>query len=206
MASAEYGSRPFVFVGRFVDKKNLIALIEAYARYREIAEGVPRRLVLVGSGPEGEAISARIASLGLGADIDLPGFLSAPETACALAQALALVLPSREEQWGLVVNEALAFALPVIVSEAVGSRDALVRNLINGFVIEPGSREGIAHAMLALAEDEALWQRMSQASAKRAPLGDTARLADAVAHILDPRDEEAAAAVSLFAQQLEFSR
>ena len=50
------------------------------------------------------------------------GFQQAPFIAHALASAVCLLLPSIEEQWGLVVNEALAFGLPVIVSPRVAHR------------------------------------------------------------------------------------
>jgi glycosyltransferase involved in cell wall biosynthesis len=174
-----HSQRDFVFVGRFVDKKNLVELVEGFAIYAKAAGPKARRLVLIGSGQEEPAIKAAAGAHGVTGLIDFPGFLGAGEVAARLSGALALVLPSVEEQWGLVVNEALAFGLPVIVSPAVGSGDALVRNLQNGFVIELGAPEGIAAAMHALAEDEALWRRMVNASHQRAWLGDTGRLADA---------------------------
>ena len=188
---AAFEDRPFIYVGRFVAKKNLIELIEGYARYRELAGPAARRLVLAGSGPEEAAMRARIDLLGLGDAIEFPGFLTAEQVSGRLAGALALVLVSREEQWGLVVNEALAFGLPAIVSIPVGSRDALVRNLVNGYLVECGSTEGIAAAMQALAADRAAWQAMVAASHERAWLGDTERLADAVELLLDPQAEPA---------------
>ncbi len=174
-----YGARAFVFIGRFVPKKALPDLVDGYAAYVRQA-AAPRRLILVGSGPEEAAIRQRADDHGIAHLIDFPGFLGPEAVARILADGLALVLPSTEEQWGLVVNEALAFGLPVIVSAAVGSRDVLVRNLDNGFVIEPGSPEGLGLAMARLADDEAEWRRMVGRSHARAKWGDTERLADAV--------------------------
>ena len=119
-----------------------------------------------------------------------------------LAKSLALVLVSREEQWGLVVNEALAFGLPVIISPAVGSGDVLVRNLFNGFVIENGSTDGLAQAMTILSGNEKDWQRMGQASRARAWLGDTERLADAVELLLDPGAAGAAECIAAFRAEM----
>ena len=202
-AGAAYAARPFVFVGRFVAKKNLTALIEGYGQYAAAAGSQTRRLVLVGSGPDEAAIRAAVAENGVTGLVDFPGFLDPAAVAKELAGALALVLPSTEEQWGLVVNEALAFGLPAIVSTSVGSRDVLVRNLVNGYVIEPGSRAGLAAAMTALAGDEARWREMVAASHERAWLGDVERLADAAELLLYPRATDAAARIAEFRQALE---
>ena len=201
--SAPYGQRPFVYIGRFVAKKNLTGLVEGYARYAAAAGIAARRLVLAGSGEEEAAIRARASALGVSHLIDFPGYRDAAGVARLLAGAVALVLPSTEEQWGLVVNEALAVGLPAIVSTQVGSRDALVRNLVNGFVIEPGSRDGLAAAMAALADDEALWRRMVAASHARSWLGDTERLADAVELLLDPGAAGAAERLREFDRMLD---
>jgi glycosyltransferase involved in cell wall biosynthesis len=185
-----FTARPFVFVGRFVAKKGLADLLEAYARYAQTAGSKARRLVLVGGGPDEGTLRAQAEALGIERLVEFAGFVGAESVARALAGALALILPSREEQWGLVVNEALAFGLPAIVSTQVGSRDLLVRNLINGFVIEPGSLDGFAMAMRCIAEDEGLWRRMVAASHARAWMGDCERLADAVELYLDPLASE----------------
>ncbi len=189
--------RQFIFVGRFVEKKNLVDLIEGYAAYRAAAGPAAHRLVLVGAGPAEAAIRARIATLGIAGEVDLPGFLGAGDVSRLLAGALALTLVSTVEQWGLVVNEALAFHLPVIVSGAAGSRDALVRNLVNGYVVENGSIAGIARAMAAMG-DEANWRALVAGSRDLAWLGDTGRLADAVELLFDPAASPAAARIAAF--------
>lgn len=202
---APFASRDFIFVGRFVDKKNLIELVEGYAIYAKAAGKTARRLVLIGSGPEETAIRGRADALGVSDRIDFPGFLSAEAVAQRLGQGLALVLPSAEEQWGLVVNEALAFGLPAIISPAVGSGDLLVRNLVNGYVIELNAPQGLAAAMLALSGDEAAWRGMVAASHARAWLGDTERLADAAQALIAPGDGQAAQRIQEMQQSLACS-
>lgn len=203
---APFAERPFVFVGRFVDKKNLAALVRAYASYATAAGSAARRLVLVGGGPDETVLRSLVAELGLGERVEFTGFLGAEAVSQHLAGALALVLPSVEEQWGLVVNEALAFGLPAIVSHEVGARDALVRNLVNGFVVESGSAEGIAAALTAMSESEDRWRAMVAASGERAWLADTARLADALELVLDPGNADAAANVARYLDCLEIVR
>ncbi len=197
-----FKQRDFMFVGRFVAKKNLFMLVEAFATYCAAAGENGRRLVLVGSGPGEAELRARITALGIEHRVDLPGFLDAQAVSLALSGALALVLVSTEEQWGLVVNEALAFGLPVIASTAVGSRDVLVDNLINGFIVEPGSIDGIARAMLDISANEQLWRRMVAASHDKAWMGDTERLADAVEWLLDPAIGSASSRLDEFARAM----
>ena len=172
--------RPFVFVGRFVAKKNLAFLLDAYATYRQRAGAAARRLVLVGGGELEPAVHAQIAALGLGDAVEITGFVDEREVAQRLAAARALLLPSVEEQWGLVVNEALAFALPVVVSQAVGARDALVEDGVSGFVRASDDRAGWAEAMVALGHDEALGTRMCEAAKRLASAGDAERFAEGV--------------------------
>lgn len=172
--------RPFVFVGRFVAKKNIVFLVEAYAHYRRQAGPTARRLVLVGGGELEAQVRSRIAALGLDDAVEITGFVGAPQVAAHLASARALLLPSTEEQWGLVVNEALALDLPVAVSRAVGSHDTLVRHGINGFVLAPDDGAAWAEAMLALGGDEDRWEAMREASRALAPAGDTQRFAEGV--------------------------
>lgn len=199
-----HADRHFIFVGRFVDKKNLHRLVDGYARYVALAgPGKARRLLLVGSGEEENALRTRLAEHGADGLVDLPGFLGAEAVSRALAGSLALLLVSSEEQWGLVVNEALALGLPAVVSREVGSGDVLVRNLVNGFVIESGSPEGMAQAMLALASDPARWARMAHASRDRAWLGDADRLADAMEILLYPNAAAASDRLERFAAEME---
>ncbi len=176
---------PFTFVGRFVPKKNLFHLVEAYAVYAARAGAHPRRLQLIGSGELEASIRALCVERKVDHLVDFTGFLSAPEVSARLAASLALILISVEEQWGLVVNEAIALDVPVIVSTAVGAADALVRNLCNGFIFEPDAVNGIATAMTMLAEDPNLRERMSNAARERAWLADSERFADAVQHLIE---------------------
>lgn len=194
---------PFTFVGRFVPKKNLLNLIEAYALYVAQAAGRPRRLQLIGSGAQEAQIRARCAELRVDHLVDFTGFLSAPDVAGRLAASVALILLSVEEQWGLVINEAIALDVPVIVSTAVGAADALVRNLCNGFIFEPNAIGGIAAAMKLLAEDPDLRNRMAMAARQRAWLADSERFADAVQHLVEEdRQTPAAAAIVRFESSL----
>jgi glycosyltransferase involved in cell wall biosynthesis len=173
-----YDQRPFLFVGRFVPKKNIKTLIQAYGLYWKKRGSEARDLVLIGDGPLRPEIEAQIADLGAAGQVRLTGFLDQPAVAQAMSAALCLITPSVEEQWGLVINEALAFNLPVIASSAVGATEALVRSGVSGFVVEPGNAAGMAFHLCLFDADERLWRRLRDGARAMAARGDVGRFVD----------------------------
>src|SRR6185437_12034214 len=120
----------------------------------------PRELRFCGSGEKGEELAAEVRRRGI-EGVRFLGFLQADEVARELNSALALILPSTHEPWGLVVNEALALGVPVLCSDAVGARDTLVRTAVSGFVFEADNPEGLAHLMHRLSNDAEEWRRLA---------------------------------------------
>lgn len=117
----------FLSVNRFVPEKNLARLIRAYAQYRAGVD--PEQawdLVLCGGGPGAGEVEEAVASSGVAGSIHRPGFLQADELARWYAFASAFVHPSLLEPWGLVVNEAAACGLPLLVSNRAGCSETLV--------------------------------------------------------------------------------
>jgi glycosyltransferase involved in cell wall biosynthesis len=176
----DHGNRDFLCVARFVDKKNLHVAIDAFARFVRDHPALGTRFRLAGSGVLEGALREQVARHGLQDRVEFLGFLGADAIAREMASSLALVLPSIEEQWGLVVNEAVALNLPILCSENVGARDTLVRNGVNGFVFEPDNPDGLAFYMHLLASDPVLWAGMCRKSAEIAPLGDVSAFVDGI--------------------------
>jgi len=117
----------FIAVNRFVPEKNLVALVEAYARCRALAvDSLAWDLVLCGGGPAIDQVEAAISASGYAASIHRPGFLEGDDLALWLSGAGAFVHPSVMEPWGLVVNEAAASGLPLLVSDRAGCVETLV--------------------------------------------------------------------------------
>lgn len=126
-----------IFVGRLIEAKNLLALINAFAEVRRDGAGAEWSLVFLGDGPLAEPLRQRADELGLADTVHLlPGraWYRVPDV---LALADALVLPSRSEPWGLVVNEAMVCGLPVVVSERCGCVTDLVQHERNGLIFDP---------------------------------------------------------------------
>lgn len=139
------GLRPnnFVFVGRLIAVKNLPALLTSFAKARaQSPNAADWGLILLGDGPEEALLRQTITKLDVGDGVKLlPGrpWFRVPDV---LALSNVLVLPSMSEPWGLVVNEAMACGLPVIVSDRCGCVPDLVHDGQNGFVFNP-SRSGV---------------------------------------------------------------
>lgn len=121
-----------LYVGRFVKEKNLFTLIDAVNKVKEKQKNII--CLMVGSGSlEGE-LKKYIIQLGLQDFIRFVPFQRFKKLTCYYSIADVFVLPSENEQWGAVVNEAMNFNLPVVVSDRVGCGDDLVKNNYNGFV------------------------------------------------------------------------
>lgn len=175
-----FADRHFTIIARFVAKKNLFRAIEAYDQYRRLAGEAARPLHLCGSGVLEQELRADVARRGLEDKIIFCGFLQEKGIAETLGSTLCLLLPSIEEQFGLVVNEALAMGVPTILSDVCGARDVLVRSGVNGHIVEPDNPEGLARHMLAVAGDEAEWRRLSLNGRQFCPLADSDFFAEAV--------------------------
>jgi len=171
----------FLASARFIEKKNLPRLMEAFARYRELAanaeelkpetlkaestssglqpsspqsgEGhAPWDLVLLGDGDLRSSLESQVSSLKLQHCVLLPGFKQYPELPTYYAHAGAFIHASTTEQWGLVVNEAMASGLPVLVSNRCGCAPDLVQEGVNGFTFDPYEVEQLAQLMLKISD------------------------------------------------------
>ena len=197
----------FLSLGRFVAKKNLSTLIRGYRIFLDANPGSRTHLVMVGSGEEDASLRKLCRDLRLpvydktnsGSNakagtreeplgVHFYGFRQLDENPVFYALADAFVLPSLWEEWGLVVNEAMASGLPVIVSETAGCAEDLLmtgrlaappqwseklreclaqlagRIRQNGFAFNPRSAHSLANAFVLLESAPELRQRMGQAS------------------------------------------
>jgi glycosyltransferase involved in cell wall biosynthesis len=139
--------RFFLASSRFVAKKNLDRLLDAYAGYRRRAGRDAWHLALLGDGALRAELERRIARPDLAGAVLLPGFRQYHELPVWYGLAGAFVHASTTEQWGLVVNEAMAAGLPVIVSERCGCAPDLVQDGVNGVTFDPCDVEALAGLM-----------------------------------------------------------
>ena len=190
----------FLSLGRFVAKKNLATLIRAYHHLLDACPDCQTHLVMVGSGQEEPSLRRLCSELHLpicdhpplrlppsafrAPSVHFYGFRQIDENPVFYALADAFILPSLWEEWGLVVNEAMASGLPVVVGESAGCAEdllkpgaaALAEDLcrrspelasgvrLNGFVFNPESPESLAAVLRALASAPALREVMGRNS------------------------------------------
>jgi glycosyltransferase involved in cell wall biosynthesis len=156
--------RYFLVVARFLDWKNIPFVVRAYAEYRRARPANPCALVLCGSGPE-EALIRRTIRETQARDVHLAGFRQVDELPAFYALATAFILPSAWfECWGLVVNEAMASGLPVLVSRMVGCCEDLVRDGENGFAFDPHDVSALGDYMARIAHSPETAQKMGARS------------------------------------------
>ncbi|MFZ0805690.1 MAG: glycosyltransferase family 4 protein [Candidatus Sulfotelmatobacter sp.] len=161
----ELPDRYFLFAGRLVPEKGVFDLLSAYAK---LDDSLRRQvgLVFVGDGPSRRAIEDQAASISPGW-IKCAGFAQRESLATYYALAEMLILPTYTDTWGLVVNEAMACGLPVILSRAAGCASDLVSDHGNGLLIPSGDRAGLASAMTKLAQQPVLSKTMGARSLER---------------------------------------
>lgn len=131
----------FLFVGRYVKDKGLDVLYDAYKYYKSNNKK-PWKLICAGGGD----FPFKNNILG----IENKGFIQPKDINNLFLKASALVLPSTFEPWGVIVHEATAAGLPIIVSDACGSSEHLVKNGINGYIFPSGDFISLAYKMRVL--------------------------------------------------------
>ncbi len=158
----ESRDRSVLFLSRLHPKKNVEALIDAFAGLGDVRSGW--RLDIAGDGEAGYVGSLKRRAARWEGEIRFRGWLSGVEKERALSDAALLVLPSAQENFGIVVAEAMAAGTPVVVSEAVAlSRD--VRRHGAGWVAssDPRLLAAVLAEAMASAEERA---RRGQAGRK----------------------------------------
>lgn len=155
--------RYFLYVGRFAPEKNLERLLRAYHAYRDRPGSPGWDLVLVGSGPlEGE-LRALVQAHGT-EGVHWAGFKQVQELSPYYALASCFVLPSVSEPWGLVVNEAMASGLPLLVSSRCGAAGNLVFSGLNGYTFDPLDVNGLRGLLERMSSDPDRTREMGEAS------------------------------------------
>jgi 1,2-diacylglycerol 3-alpha-glucosyltransferase len=143
----------FLASARFVPKKNLTGLLKAYSRYLQLVAASPYsnspwKLLLLGDGPLRVELLTLAQQLGILDHVTFCGFQQYESLPRYFAFASAFIHASSTEQWGLVVNEAMASGLPVIVSTRCGCVYDLVRVGVNGWVFDPYDLDFLARLMM----------------------------------------------------------
>ena len=162
-------NRYFFSCARFEQKKNLPFLLRAFATYcgRSKADGVAScDLVIAGEGRDRALLERTIEESGISGKVHLIGPQNYQDLPTYYGLAEAFIHASTTEQWGLVVNEAMAAGLPVIVSARCGCVFDLVHEGINGMTFDPSNGEELAGKMMEISTNSSRRALMGEASVK----------------------------------------
>lgn len=138
-----------VCVARLVPIKNIDYLLWAWKiieRHRP-----DYKLAIIGDGPEFVGLNELTLKLGLKTVVFL-GAVNNSDIPTYFNNSAAFVLPSLSESWGLVVNEAMAAGLPILISNKINASNALLEEGVNGFGFEPSDVGGLARKIMAFIE------------------------------------------------------
>ena len=152
----------FGYVGRLVGRKQVDKIIMALGTM--VKAGLDVELVVVGDGDE----RAKLESIAEGVPVRFTGKLFGPEKIREIQSLDCLVLYSDYEPWGLVVNEALASGVPVIVSDRVGARRDLVEgDAPTGLVVRWDDVNDLVEKMTTFAKNNTFRRMLSANAVKR---------------------------------------
>lgn len=165
-----------LYVGRLSAEKDVMVLIKAFSRLR--ATCPEAHLLLAGGGPEEQPL--RLLASELGGDVRFLGFTERDKLSELFEACDVLVLPSKSEPWGLVVNEAMLFEKPVIVSDHIGAAPCLVKEGVNGYVFPVGGADLLAQRLEHLARNPSVVRTMGARSLEIVQDHDIERWVEAV--------------------------
>lgn len=154
--------RTFLFLGALIQRKGVIDLLDAVKQMKD--QGVSDfRLSIAGSGVEEQRLKEYTRTNGLQKYVEFLGWVTKEQKPELLKKSDVLVLPSYNEGLPIAILEAMSYGLPII-STNVGSIAEAVKEKENGFLIEPGDVDSLAHAMIQLTNNSILWKKESRAS------------------------------------------
>jgi glycosyltransferase involved in cell wall biosynthesis len=163
--------KEILYVGQLIARKRVDLLLKAFSQL-----ALPSaQLRIIGGGEEEQNLRQRASELGIAGRVSFSHGLPNARILQAMAAADVLVLPSRFDGWGAVVNEALMVGTPVICSDRCGASD-VIENGRNGYVFEADNADALLQRLHCFFEDFH-WNRAELASAESLRLGGVAAAA-----------------------------
>ena len=150
-----------LFLGRLGKRKGIYDLLDVLIKHKMTFEGKVK--FLFGGDGDVEQVKEIIKQNGLENIAEFQGWVNGEKKEYLLNLADAFILPSYNEGLPISVLEAMSYSLPVI-STTVGGIPEILKNGENGFIMEPGDKDAIYHAVVSLMEDKNLCKDMGKKS------------------------------------------
>lgn len=155
----------FLFVGQMIDRKGVEHLIHAaYITYKRSGNRPLLRVLLVGDGPSRSRYKMLTSKLGLDNIVQFYGWVHPDSIWDYYNESDVFVLPTVQDNWPLVVLEAMSMGLPVVLSKYAGSAPDLIVDNVNGYVFDPHNHESLAGFMLNYIQNPGLVRLHGQGS------------------------------------------
>lgn len=151
------------YSGQLIERKGLFYLLQAYKKLRNDCQDVS--LLILGYGPQEKRLKEICKEENI-ENVFFTGFIEYNDLPTYYVVSDLLVLPSLEETWGLVINEAMACGLPIITTDKVGASVDLVKEGINGYIIEEKNIAQLYEAMKKIVLNLSLQKKMGEQSRK----------------------------------------
>jgi len=154
--------RIVLFCGKYIEQKRPLDLLKAFSMIKE----TNLILVMVGEGPLRSKLELFIEEHKL-YNVVLTGFVNQSQISDYYSIADVFVMCSgMGETWGLAINEAMNFHLPIVVTNTCGSSNDLVVNNVNGLIVEEGNIEGLSKAISTFINENELRKSAGEESAR----------------------------------------
>jgi glycosyltransferase involved in cell wall biosynthesis len=156
----------FIFWGRFVDWKGIQFLVQAF---KQVTEQTNAILELIGDGELMDSVKTQVTAMGISDRVNFHGRLSRVDSITIIRRCHVFVIPSLRECGGNAILEIMAMGLPVVATNWAGPANYVAPTC--GILVDPNSIDGfvngLAAAMMRLAESPELRQKMGDAGIKR---------------------------------------
>ena len=187
VAVSEPQMKRLLYVGQLIERKGILPFLETLRAFCHANPNVPVKLSLVGSGPLERYLRAQI--LGGQGTIDVLGSVPYSELPKVYASSDIFVFPTLADEWGTVVNEAMASGLPVLGSVHSQAVDELLEDGVTGWVFRPDNPpDALARLGQALSTSPARLREMGVRAAERisieTPDSAAERIVNAIAKLL----------------------
>ena len=150
-------NKVILYMGQLIERKGIQYLISAYKSFKQDYNDAC--LVIVGDGPLKDNLQRACIEQNI-EDVIFTGWVTEKEKVVYYSIADVFVLPTLEDVWGLVVNEAMCCGLPIITTNAAGCSIDLIENGYNGYIVDSGDTEQLYHALLDVFEGSVKPDRM----------------------------------------------
>lgn len=155
-----------LYYGQLITRKGPLQLLQAWQivqkAYHKNSHNPPLRLIMIGNGPLQSTLQNYIKDHNLADQVELLPYPGEEKMIPHFAAADLFILPSAEEVWGLVINQAMAAGLPVIATSAAGASADLIQSNRNGLIIDNNQPTTVAQAILQLLQQD--YQSMGRES------------------------------------------